>query len=255
MRSRAKAWLINASKAHAKTDVIRCSRIIQYLASHTSSNPTSGRQPSGSINASQPIPLGPNAQHTAPMQSPPVDLGSAQGSQLSPPRTPRPGPVPPPLVKHTADRLPRAPQPFPLDVQSASPPILQHPTPSRPKSPPRPVRRTPTASFSAVSKTASTSLPKSPTTPIHQPLRSNRTSSHVRTPSSQPPPFANEPSVHVVPSHQRTSPPTPKASEVAPAHDPLGSNEGKVTQAEPFPDDATGAVNSQNAGDHKPDLS
>lgn len=90
MRSRAKTWLVNASKAQVKSDVIRCSQIIQHLASYTLSNHTSRRQPSGSISASQPIiapvdPLGPNAQPTAPMQALPVHLTSAQGSQPPPP--------------------------------------------------------------------------------------------------------------------------------------------------------------------------
>lgn len=247
MRSRVKTWLINASKAQAKSDVIRCTKIIQYLASHPSNNPTPGF-----VRASQPsvAPTGllePNTQPTAQMQAPPVDLGLAPGSQLPPPQTPRPSSVSPPHVEHTASHLPRAPEPFPLDVRDASPSTPQQPIPARPMSPPRPVRRTPAAHPSAVSKSASSSLPKSPTTPIPQPLRSNHTSTarHVLSPSSHPPP-ANEASGQVLPSHQPVAPTTAKASEIAPARDPIRSN---VTQAE----DGAEAVDSLYAGNPKPD--
>lgn len=58
----------------------------------------------------------------------------------------------------------------------------------------------------------------------------------------------------MVPSHQRTSPPSPKAPEVSPVPDSLDSNQRKVTRAESSPDDATGAVNSRNATNQKTDL-
>ncbi|KIO19350.1 hypothetical protein M407DRAFT_11442 [Tulasnella calospora MUT 4182] len=134
LQIRVKQWLAKASQARAKNEVVRCSRIIKIIASHTSSASASLKQPSTSVRTSndlappagppkvlssaQPIAapassLVPKPKSTTSLPTPSLDPRSAH--EVSDPKTPSSAPASPPLAPMQAD-VPRTAQPFPLEA-------------------------------------------------------------------------------------------------------------------------------------------
>ncbi|KIO27619.1 hypothetical protein M407DRAFT_23184 [Tulasnella calospora MUT 4182] len=259
LRNRVKQWLAKAALARAKSEVVRCSRILHSIASHTSNAPPNLKQPSNSICASDgpAAPTGPpevfNAAQAAaapvssvgpkPKQLPTLDPRSEQ--QSPGPKSLSPSPASPPSAPTRTD-LPRTTGPFPLEAPS-SPSVPQRPITFLPKSPPRIYR--PPAPSSVAPKTASTSLPESPISPKHHPLRSNPKSAHHNVPasSSQPASRTSEGSDQIALSHPRVSPATPPAVRVRPVWDPVGPIEVEGA-LQPFPGNAAGTPKSQDSG-------
>ncbi|KAG8928512.1 hypothetical protein FRC01_005833 [Tulasnella sp. 417] len=178
---RAKQWLVKASKARAREEAVKCSKIIQAIMSHPNKHSTTRQQVSEPLPKphlpSDQIPLSVNAREsllsrgTAAAESKatpplphipalPVDIPSSKSNPshaypLSPTQ------VSPSVYSPTA---PREPQPFPLDIPQAA---------HLPRSPERP----------------SASLPPSP---MHQP---HNAAPHVITPSMSnilPPPLVTQ---------------------------------------------------------------
>ncbi|KIO24583.1 hypothetical protein M407DRAFT_8858 [Tulasnella calospora MUT 4182] len=256
LQSHVKRWLTKASQARAKKEIVQCSQIIKSIASHTSSTPTSLKQPSTSIctsndlaaragppkalSSAQPMAapassLGPKPKPTTSMPTTSLDPRSAQ--EVSDPKSPSSPPASPPPAPPQTD-VPRTAQPFPLEARS-SPPVPQYPAVALPRSPPPRIRRPPAPS-SVVQ---------------HQPPRPNPKSAqhNLQVPSSQAASPTRKGSDEIAPSHQRTSPAPPMAVDVQPAYDPLGSSEVEAAP-QPFPGNSAGTPKSRDSAHQDAEL-